>query len=138
MKIGVLKNFAKFPGKYLCQNFLFKLQATGQKKKEKETLAQVFSCEFCEISKKTFFTEHLRTTAFEVRWSLSEFILKPLIYFNGALSGLRQFLATESPLKIMKNAFYFTSKTFFVLEIFNFFSWLFWSCGKTACLEGQG
>ena len=25
-----------------------------------------------------------------------------------ALSGLRQFLATESPLKIMKNAFYFT------------------------------
>ena len=26
-------------------------------------LAQVFSCEFCQISKKTFFTEHLRTTA---------------------------------------------------------------------------
>ena len=25
----------------------------------KETLAQVFSYEFCEISKKTFFTEHL-------------------------------------------------------------------------------
>ena len=24
--------------------------------------AQVFSCEFCEISKNTFFTEHLRTT----------------------------------------------------------------------------
>ena len=30
---------------------------------KKETLAQVFSFEFCEISKKTFFTEHLRTTA---------------------------------------------------------------------------
>ena len=26
---------------------------------KKETLAQVFSCEFCEISKNTFFTEHL-------------------------------------------------------------------------------
>ena len=25
---------------------------------------------------------------------------------KGALSGLRQFLATESPLKVMKNAFY--------------------------------
>ena len=24
-----------------------------------ETLVQVFSCEFCEISKNTFFTEHL-------------------------------------------------------------------------------
>ena len=30
---------------------------------QKETLAQVFSCEFCEISKNTFFTEHLWTTA---------------------------------------------------------------------------
>ena len=28
-----------------------------------KTLAQVFSCEFCEISKNTFFTEHLWTTA---------------------------------------------------------------------------
>ena len=28
-----------------------------------ETLAQVFSCEFCEISKSTFFTEHLWVTA---------------------------------------------------------------------------
>ena len=30
---------------------------------KKETLAQVFSCDFCEISKNTFFTEHLGTTA---------------------------------------------------------------------------
>ena len=29
---------------------------------KKETLAQVFSCEFCEISKNAFFTEHLWTT----------------------------------------------------------------------------
>ena len=30
---------------------------------KKETLALVFSCEFCDISKSTFFTEHLWTTA---------------------------------------------------------------------------
>ena len=30
---------------------------------KKETLAQVFSCEFCDISKNTFFTEDIRTTA---------------------------------------------------------------------------
>ena len=30
---------------------------------KKETLAQVFSCEFCEIFKNTFFTEHFRETA---------------------------------------------------------------------------
>ena len=30
---------------------------------KKETLAEVFSFEFCEIFKNTFFTEHLRATA---------------------------------------------------------------------------
>ena len=30
---------------------------------KKETLAQVFPCELCEISKNTFFTEHLLETA---------------------------------------------------------------------------
>ena len=34
---------------------------------------------------------------------------------KGTLSGLRQFLATESPLKIMKNIFYFISKAILVL-----------------------
>ena len=29
---------------------------------KKETLAQVFSCKFCEISESTFFTEQLWTT----------------------------------------------------------------------------
>ena len=33
---------------------------------KKETLAQVFSCEFCEISKNTFFTEPLQETACEL------------------------------------------------------------------------
>ena len=54
---GVPENFAKFTGKHLCQSLFFNKVA------EKETLAQVFSCEFCKIFKNTFFTEHLRTTA---------------------------------------------------------------------------
>ena len=45
--------------------------------------------------------------------------------FNVALSGLRQFLATESPLKMMKNAFHFTLKALFVLKIIKFLSLLF-------------
>ena len=52
------------------------------------------------------------------------------LLFNGPLSGLRQFLATESPLKMMKNAFYFTLKALFVLQIFNFLSWLFGHVAK--------
>ena len=49
MKKTVLRNFTKFTGKHLCQCLFF----------NKVTLVQVFCCEFCEISKNTFFTEHL-------------------------------------------------------------------------------
>ena len=45
-----------------------------------------------------------------------KFILLPQL--RKALSGLRQFLAAESPLKMM----YFTSKAFFVIKILKFFS----------------
>ena len=41
---------------------------------------------------------------------------------KGALSGLRQFLATDHPLKMMKNAFHFALKPFSVLKIFKFLS----------------
>ena len=41
---------------------------------------------------------------------------------KGAVSGLRQFLANEVSLKMMKKAFYFTSKALSVLKIFNFLS----------------
>ena len=57
-KKGVLRNFTKFTGKHLCQSLFFnKVAGPGQACNfiKKETLAQVFSCEFCEISKNTFF-----------------------------------------------------------------------------------
>ena len=40
---------------------------------------------------------------------------------KGALSSLRQFLANESPLKMMKNPFYFILKALPVLKNFNFY-----------------
>ena len=53
---GVLRNFAKFTGKHLCQSLFFsiKLQASVCNFIIKEVLAQVFSCEFCEISQSIF------------------------------------------------------------------------------------
>ena len=41
-------------------SLLMKLQAEACNFIKKETLAQVFSCELCEISKNTFLTENLR------------------------------------------------------------------------------
>ena len=45
--------------------------------------------------------------------------------FKGALSGLRQFLTNESPLKMIKNSLYFTLKALFYLKIFKVLSWHF-------------
>ena len=55
---NVLRNFAEFTGKLLCQSLFLKKTFI-----KKQTLAQVFSFEFCEISKSTFFTEHFWTVA---------------------------------------------------------------------------
>ena len=48
------------------------------------------------------------------------------MYLKGTLSGLRLFLATESPLKIVKNDCYFILNVFFfILRIVKFLSGLF-------------
>ena len=50
-KKGVLRNFAKLTGEHLCQSL-----CTGLACKfiNKEALAEMFSCEFCEVSKNSF------------------------------------------------------------------------------------
>ena len=50
-KKGVLRNITKFAGKHLYQSLIFN-KVAGFKN---ETLAQVFSCKFCKISKNAFF-----------------------------------------------------------------------------------
>ena len=54
----ILRNFAKFTWKHQCQSLQLYL---------KRYSAQVFSCEYYEISKNTFFTEHPLATASEVK-----------------------------------------------------------------------
>ena len=52
----VVRNFAKFTGKNTCTNiFLINWRPETCNFVKRETLAQVFSCEFCEISKNTSF-----------------------------------------------------------------------------------
>ena len=67
-KKGVLRNFAKFTGKRLCQSLFFNKVAGAYNFIKKETLAQVFSCEFREISKSTFLHRTPLVAAFE-QWS---------------------------------------------------------------------
>ena len=58
-----------------------------------------------------------------VEFIFTVYVHKTKKYINGALSGLRQFWAIESLLKIiMQTTFYFTLKALFVLKIFKFLS----------------
>ena len=57
MKKDALRNFTKFTGKHLCQGLYFNFcRPKACNFNKKETLAQVLPCEFCEVSKDTFFT----------------------------------------------------------------------------------
>ena len=57
----VLKNFVKFTGKKLCQSpFFNKVAGLRPVTLLKKRLWQMFSCEFREIFRNTFFIEHLR------------------------------------------------------------------------------
>ena len=52
----------------------------------------------------------------------------PLLFvyqLKRTLSGLIQFLATESRLEMMESVFYFTSKALFVLKICKFLFYIF-------------
>ena len=64
-------------------------------------------------------------TGLSVDWISREFQNQGIVFSRknqGTLSDLRQFLTTESPLLMIRNAFYFTLKALFVLKIFKFSS----------------
>ena len=67
MKKAVLKNSEKFTGKHQYQSlFSNKVEGLRPATLLKKSLWHRCSCEFCEIWKSTFFTEHLWTTASEI------------------------------------------------------------------------
>ena len=70
---------------------------------------------------KTFYLKHIKLVSLGCRYFgvLHDLVDKCI---KGGLQGLRQSLITESPLKMVKNVFYFTLKALFVLKIFKFLS----------------
>ena len=87
-----------------------------------------FYCKQNSMECKQIFRKH---TSFKFSGKLLAHTLARIIIENlaknikSALSVLRQFLATENPLKMMKNAFYFNLTALFVLKISRFLPWIF-------------
>ena len=99
MKKGVLRNFTKFTGKHLCQSFFFN-KAVGLGLRacnviKKETQAQAFSCECCEISKNTF----LQNTTGRLL----------LVFLSKTLRRLKTFLRTSMSQERLNNLMLWTT-----------------------------
>ena len=77
-------------------SFLIKLLPEACNFIKNETLAQVFSCEFCVISNNTFFIEHLR-------WLLLKFSI--FFLFNFAPQQILNFLFRFHILKLIASKF---------------------------------
>ena len=73
-KKGVPRNFAKFTGKHMCQSLFFnKVGGLRLATSLKRDLAQVFSCEFCEVSKNTFSHRTPPSATSEIKLQIKHF-----------------------------------------------------------------
>ena len=87
----------------------------------------------CAISKNWLYLEQ----SLQIPGHYAFISTKTIRIFTGAISRLRQSLATESSLKLTEKVFCFTLTAVFVLKIFKSVL-IFWSRGKTPSLERYG
>ena len=83
IKKGVLRNFAKFTGKHLCQSLFFNKVASLRPAtlSKKRLWYRCFLVNFAKFLRISFLTEHLRATASQVVkpcWN-SDLYSKPLV-----------------------------------------------------------
>ena len=83
----------------------------------------LFSSSFCHLCSNLKSACCVKCARLKLQKNLFRFLL--ICSLKGPFSGLRQFPIIESPLKMIKNTFYFVLKALFVHEIFKLLSWLF-------------
>ena len=115
-KNGVLRNFAKFTGKHLRQS-RFLNRVAGAKVAvaawnfiKKEPLALVFSSEFWEISKNTFFLQNT---------SGGCFCTSSFMYFTLIFSGCTSITSSKEGLKVCVYNFFQRKVVLLAINLFN-------------------
>ena len=112
----------KHHGVFHCLNCFRSFATKTKRESHKEVCEKKDFCKIIVPSENTKILEFNQYQKFDdVPYIIYEDLECLIEKIKGTLSGLRQFLVIESPLKMMKN-FYFTSKAFFVLKIFKFLS----------------
>ena len=116
-KIAVRRNSAKFTRQHLCQSLFNKKLAYACNLIKKETLAQVFSCKFCEISKTTFsYRTHRWLLLNEIDTiSTFQFHIKLLFYVYTSTIHICKFFLQ-----------YFCCILFFICSFIYLFHFSFW------------
>ena len=120
----VLRNFAKFTGKHLCQSLFFIKVADLRPATlfKKKTLAQVFSCEFCKVRRTPFsspFSRRLPPTKLN-KFDSIDFIVDLKKSFKGTIHILTVVDNTSKFIKVyaLKDRSAITARRF----ICNYFS----------------
>ena len=84
-----IKNFAKFTGKHMCQSLCFNKVVSIALKKQ--TLVQVFSCEFCKIFKNSFLKNSVQLLLVECKYNNNTKMIRRNIKHNYALPHIIHF-----------------------------------------------
>ena len=111
-------------------SFLIKVQASVCNFIKNKTLAEVFFCEFCEISKNTFFTEYLCIEIWQITCYLKGLrtLLRTLqfVYYSNKAPHLEldnptKNLLTDVPHKYKKTLYSIVFLKFFICLFSSFF-----------------
>ena len=101
-KNSVFRNFTNFTGKHLYQSLFLNKVPGLYNFIEKKTLAQMFSCEFCEISKNIFL--HKTLWWLFLIYNIEEVLLQEMEKKNSFiidLLGLRSFYKSFKSFKLI-------------------------------------
>ena len=123
IKKGVLKNFAIFTEKHLCQSLFLCCNFI-----KNETLAQEFSCEFCKIFKIIFFHRTPLDDCFYLQKLLALYFA---IIYSWQLSSSEKSFSREKQFIYVSQGFYR-----FRFLFFHFFSFCSF-CLTNTCLPCQ-
>ena len=116
--IGVLRNFPKFTGKHLCHSLFFN-KVAGLRLQVFSKFAKI--CEFCEISKNTFYYRTPLVAAMIRFW---------IFYFSISVSLIEKNSSKQKYAKFSNKTRTICTTSSLTIKAITMLGWLFIVCSK--------